>query len=110
MEECPYYLYRYSQLNIGQKILRHNIYSITQIANNNLAKKNLGGSVEAGFSGPWRDSGGDTDIEQVRWLKGGLQKGTLQGSKGTVVKENITWFCKREYVIGLKKGHFQTLG
>ena len=109
MEECPYYLYRYSQLNIGQKILRHNIYSITQIAII-IWQKNLGGSVEAGFSGPWRDSGGDTDIEQVRWLKGGLQKGTLQGSKGTVVKENITWFCKREYVIGLKKGHFQTLG
>ena len=35
---------------------------------------NLGGAIEAGFSGPWRDGGGNTDIEEVRWLEGGLQE------------------------------------
>ena len=47
---------------------------------------NLGGAIEAGFSGPWRDGGGNTDIEEVRWLEGGLQEiirgGFAKGNTG----------------------------
>ena len=58
---------------------------------------NLGGAIEAGFSGPWRDSGGHTDIEEVRWLEGGLQKGIHCKREA----------CKREYTVkrGSTKGN-----